>query len=255
MASSRLLSGTGSAILYLDKNGCAWRDLPHDFPNHNTVYVYFTLWRDDGTPERIYETLHGRWRRSVRRDENPSAGALDSQSVQAAHEAAERGDDRNKRIVGRKRHLCVDTEGLPLAIAVTPASANDNAAAYGLIEAAALRSPRLAKLWWVLKYDRRSLPYTHRRVEAPALRSYDADAFRGIGLANQKQGPGLAASALAAVDAALWELKARLLDQPLVVALDAVRTRRRKRRLHVVTDAELQASLPPGARRGSECSR
>jgi L-alanine-DL-glutamate epimerase-like enolase superfamily enzyme len=36
---------------------------------------------------------------------------------------------------------------------------------------------------------------------------------------------GLAASAIAAVDAALWDLKARLLGQPLVVALDAVRRR------------------------------
>lgn len=36
---------------------------------------------------------------------------------------------------------------------------------------------------------------------------------------------GLAASAIAAVDAALWDLKARLLGQPLVVALDAARHR------------------------------
>jgi len=36
---------------------------------------------------------------------------------------------------------------------------------------------------------------------------------------------GIAASAIAAVDAALWDLKARLLGQPLVVVLDAVRRR------------------------------
>src|SRR4051812_49614833 len=33
---------------------------------------------------------------------------------------------------------------------------------------------------------------------------------------------GLAAMAISAVDAALWDLKARVLDQPLVVALDAI---------------------------------
>src|SRR4051794_41717425 len=33
---------------------------------------------------------------------------------------------------------------------------------------------------------------------------------------------GLVAMAISAVDAALWDLKARLLDQPLVVVLDAV---------------------------------
>lgn len=52
-----------------------------------------------------------------------------------------------KKVRGRKQHLCVDTEGFPLALAVTPASANDKAAAYGLIERAAARSPQLKKLW------------------------------------------------------------------------------------------------------------
>ena len=36
---------------------------------------------------------------------------------------------------------------------------------------------------------------------------------------------GLAAMAVSAVDTALWDLKARLLDVPLVVALDAVHDR------------------------------
>lgn len=135
------------ALFYLDKNACGWRDLPHDFPAWQTVYAYFALWRDTGTLASIYETLHRQWRESVGRDENPSAGAIDSQSVQAAPEAAERGNDANKRVVGRKRHLCVDTEGLPIAVAVSVASANDKAAAYDLIEAAVARSPRLAKLW------------------------------------------------------------------------------------------------------------
>ena len=67
--------------------------------------------------------------------------------MQATAEATERGKDPNKKVVGRKQHLCVDTEGLPLSVAVTVASANDKAAAYGLIDAAAERSPRLKKLW------------------------------------------------------------------------------------------------------------
>lgn len=135
------------AIFYQAKHGCTWEDLPRDFPNDATVYAYFERWRDDGTLAAVYEALRRRWRREAGRDEDPSAGAIDSRSVQAAPEAAERGKDPNKRVVGRKQHLCVDTEGLPLAVAVTVASANDKAAAYGLIEAAAERSPRLQKLW------------------------------------------------------------------------------------------------------------
>ena len=135
------------AIFYQTKNACGWRDLPRDFPNPTTVYCYFETWRDDGTLAAVYEALHRRWRRESGRDEDPSAGSVDSRSVQAAPEAAERGKDPNKRVVGRKQHLCVDTEGLALSVKVTAASANDKAAAYDLIDAAAARSPRLAKLW------------------------------------------------------------------------------------------------------------
>lgn len=135
------------AIFYQAKNGCVWEDLPRDLPNDSTVYAYFERWRDDGTLAAIYEALHRRWRKESGRDEDPSAGAVDSRSVQAAPEAVERGKDPNKKVVGRKQHLCVDTEGLPMAVAVTVASANDKSAAYTLIDAAAERSPRLKKLW------------------------------------------------------------------------------------------------------------
>ena len=134
-------------ILYQAKHGCTWEDLPRDFPHDSTVYAYFERWRDDGTLASVYEALHRRWRRENGRDEDPSAGSVDSRSVHAAPEAAERGKDPNKRVVGRKQHLCVDTEGLPMAVAVTVASANDKAAAYGLIDRAAERSPRLRRLW------------------------------------------------------------------------------------------------------------
>jgi putative transposase len=38
-----------NAINYLERTGCAWDMLPHDFPPHQTVYWYFSQWRDDGT--------------------------------------------------------------------------------------------------------------------------------------------------------------------------------------------------------------
>lgn len=135
------------AIFYQTKNACTWRELPRDFPPYSTVYAYFERWRDDGTLEAIYDALRRRWREQQQRHADPSAGSIDSRSVQAAPEAAERGKDPNKRVTGRKQHLCVDTEGLPIAVAITVASANDKAAAYALITSAVARSPRLAKLW------------------------------------------------------------------------------------------------------------
>ena len=58
-----------NAVLYVTKNGCQWRDLPHDFaPHWNTVYAYFEAWSGDGTWQRIYEALHRRSRKAQGRE-------------------------------------------------------------------------------------------------------------------------------------------------------------------------------------------
>jgi putative transposase len=44
------------------------------------------------------------------REARPSAGVIDRQTVKAPHSKA-RGYDANKKIVGRKRHIAVDTDG------------------------------------------------------------------------------------------------------------------------------------------------
>lgn len=135
------------AILYVLTQGCTWRALPHDFPPQSTVYLYFERWRDDGTLEQIYRHLHRRWRSQIGRTEEPSAAALDSQSVQTSELARESGSDYAKRTHGRKRHLMVDTEGLPIAISVTRASANDKAVARVFLSWAHRQGRRLRVLW------------------------------------------------------------------------------------------------------------
>ena len=72
-----------NAILYLLRTGCAWRMLPHDFPNWHTVYTYFRNWRRDGTWQRINDVLRRQLRTQEGRDAEPSAAILDSQSVKA----------------------------------------------------------------------------------------------------------------------------------------------------------------------------
>ena len=49
-----------NAILYVLRAGCAWRNLPHDFPDWHLVYHDFRTWRQEGVWERIHEVLRPR---------------------------------------------------------------------------------------------------------------------------------------------------------------------------------------------------
>ena len=73
-----------NAIFYREKSGCAWQDLPHDFPPHQSVYEYYRAWSLDGTWERIHNALRDKVRRQAGRNIQPSAAILDSQSVKTA---------------------------------------------------------------------------------------------------------------------------------------------------------------------------
>jgi putative transposase len=70
-----------NAIVYLARNGCTWRDLPHDFPAWQTVYHYFRLWRDDGSWQQIHDALVVQVRVAAGRDPSPAVAIIDSQSV------------------------------------------------------------------------------------------------------------------------------------------------------------------------------
>lgn len=59
---------------------------------------------------------------------------VDAQSVKNTDTASEKGYDAGKKVSGIKRHIAVDTNGLPHAISVTTANISDRAGAIEMFE-------------------------------------------------------------------------------------------------------------------------
>ena len=136
-----------NAIVYILCAGCAWRLLPHDFPKWQTVYYYFRRWQADGSWEKMHWFLRAEVRVREGRNVEASAAIADTQSVKTAGPAIESGYDGGKNILGRKRHILVDTLGLLLAVFVHDAHRSDQAGFQLLCLWVQGLFPRLRLIW------------------------------------------------------------------------------------------------------------
>ncbi|WP_326809835.1 IS5 family transposase [Streptomyces scopuliridis] len=133
------------AIRYVVDTGCKWRALSADYPPWRTAWGFMAppgrgrRDRADPRPARRPDPPGDRQRpRAV-------ATVIDSQSVKAAKTVGKdsHGYDAGKKINGRKRHLVVDTRGLPLLVMVTPADPHDSAAAKEVLFRLRLMHPEI----------------------------------------------------------------------------------------------------------------
>lgn len=95
------------AILYLLKNGCTWRALPHDFPDYRLVNYYYGIWTKknvDGQSllDYILAKLVDLERYETRENPTPSMLIIDSKSVKNADTAKEKGYDAGKKLQASK---------------------------------------------------------------------------------------------------------------------------------------------------------
>ena len=109
----------------------------------------------------LFQTLHDVTlmldRERAGREASPTAGVIDSQSVKASAPGAQRGYDAGKKIVGRKRHIAVDTDGRLLMVNLTPADISDSAGAQVVLDGIRKRWPWVKHLFADGAYDRLKL--------------------------------------------------------------------------------------------------
>ncbi|MEU9256638.1 IS5 family transposase [Streptomyces sp. NPDC048270] len=137
------------AIRYVVDTGCKWKALPRDYPPWRTCYNAMARWAAAGVIGQIRDHLRKRVRRDMGRAPGAVATIIESQSVKAAETVGKdsRGYDAAKKINGRKRHLVVDTKGLPLFVMVTPADMTDRDAAKEELFRLRLMHPEITIVW------------------------------------------------------------------------------------------------------------
>ncbi len=118
-----------NGILKITRTGTQWRNLeetPLQYPAWESLCYYFRKWQQTGVWGTVLALLVEKERQRQGKQAKASAVAVDSQSVKKGSLISlDTGMDGAKNVNGRKRHLAVDTLGLPLALHVSAANRHD----------------------------------------------------------------------------------------------------------------------------------
>ena len=90
------------AVLYLIKEGCTWRAIPHDFPKWQNVRYHYEIWsKPDDTGisllDRVLRKLVEAERINNDRKAQTTMIIVDSKSIQNADTAEDKGYDAGKK--------------------------------------------------------------------------------------------------------------------------------------------------------------
>jgi transposase len=114
------------ALRWIVRAGAPWRLLPTNFPPWPAVYQQTRRWLDANCFEALVHDLRLLVRLGAGRPGQPSAAIFDARVVQSTAESGARaGYSGHKRRKGSKTHVAVDSLGVLLALAVTPANEDE----------------------------------------------------------------------------------------------------------------------------------
>jgi transposase len=116
----RVLNG----VFWVLRSGAPWRDLPETYGPYTTCYDRFVRWRQAGIWDQIMEALAAG---------HDAAVQMIDTSVARVHQHEACIADNNHQDMGRSRggltskiHAVMDTNGLPVHLALTPGETHDN---------------------------------------------------------------------------------------------------------------------------------
>jgi len=135
----RVLNG----IFWVLRSGAPWRDLPETYGPRTTCYNRFVRWRRAGVWDQIMVALAAG---------HDAAVQMIDTSVVRVHQHGACIADNNHQDMGRSRggltskiHAVVDTNGLPVHLALTPGEARDNRLCLVLLSALLPKTMLLGK--------------------------------------------------------------------------------------------------------------
>lgn len=122
------LREVAGALCWIVRAGAPWRLVPHEFPPWEAGSQRTQRWLAAGCLAAMVHNLPALLHLAEGRGAQPAAVSFDNRTLPSTPERGHRaGYDGAKRRRGSKLHVTVDTLGHLLALAVTPADAQDRA--------------------------------------------------------------------------------------------------------------------------------
>ena len=179
----RVLNG----IFWVLRSGAPWRDLPDNFGPYTTCYNRFVRWRRAGVWAKIMSALA---------EAHDAAVQMIDTSIVRVHQHGACMTRNRRQSMGRSRggltskiHALVDTNGLPVRLALTAGEAHDNRLAGKLLSRLKSGAMLLADRGYDADWIRALVRQARRLGQYPTkMQSHRSDLLQPVSLSRPQSG-------------------------------------------------------------------